>query len=85
MSPRPFLGVFLNTFTVDGKYPVEDWENLQFPMQMHRSEKRKIFSQLLVPFLESTSNFQHFEKNYDGHSYCISKITKFEKLRQTTL
>ena len=65
MSVRPspeILGVFLNTFTVDGKYPVEDWENLQFPMQMHRSEKRKTFSQLFVPFLESTSNFQHFEK-----------------------
>ena len=65
MSVRPFpeiLGVFLNTLTVDGKYPVEDWENLQFPMQMHRSEKRKTFSQLFVPFLESTSNFQHFEK-----------------------
>ena len=43
-------GVFLNTLTADGKYPVEDWENLQLPMQMQLSEKCKIFSQFFFRF-----------------------------------
>ena len=71
MSPRLFhqiLGVFLNTLAADGKNPVEDWDNLQFPIPMQLSEKRKTFSQFFVPFLESTSNFKHFEKKRHGHS-----------------
>ena len=37
------LGVFVNTLTADGKYPVEDLENLPLPIQMHLSGKRKTF------------------------------------------
>ena len=33
------LVVFLNRFTVDGKYPVDDSENFQPPIQMQLSEK----------------------------------------------
>ena len=51
------LNVFVNTLPADDKYPVEDWENLQLPMQMQLSEKRNTFSEFFVPFLESTSNF----------------------------
>ena len=54
------LGIFLNTLSADGKYPIEDWENLPFPIQMQLSEKRKTFSQFLVPFMEFASNFKHF-------------------------
>ena len=46
MSPglfREILAVFLNTLTADAKYPVEDWEILQLPMQMQLSEKEKVF------------------------------------------
>ena len=65
MSPLvlgKIFGVFLYTLTGDGTYPVEDWEYLQFPMQMQLSEKRKTFSELFLLFLEST-NFKHLEKN----------------------
>ena len=57
-----FLVVFGNRLTPDGKYPVQDCENLQLPIQMQLSQKRKGSAQFLVPFLESTSNFKHFEK-----------------------
>ena len=30
---REILGMFLNTLTADDKYPDEDWENLQLPIQ----------------------------------------------------
>ena len=65
MSPLvlgEFLAVFANTLTADGKYPVQDCENLQLPIQMQLSEKPKSFSEFFFPFLESRSNFKHFEK-----------------------
>ena len=66
MSPLvlgEILGVFVNTLTADGKYPVQGCENLQLPIQMQLSEKRKTVYEFFVLYLESTSNFKHFEKN----------------------
>ena len=71
MSPlvlAEILGVFLNTLTADGTYPVQDCEKLQLPSQMQLCEKPKAFSRLSIPFLESTSNCKHFEKKHDCHS-----------------
>ena len=71
MSP-PVLGqisgVFVKTLTVDGKYPVQYCEILQLPILMQVSEKRKTFSKFFAPFMDSISNFKHFEKKDDGHS-----------------
>ena len=61
------LGVFVNTLTADGKYPVQGCENLQLPIQMQLSEKPKTFSEFFILFVESTSNFEDFEKKHDGH------------------
>ena len=83
MSPLmlgEILGVFVNTLTTDGKYPVQGCENLQLPIQMQLSEKRKTFSEFFVPFLESTSNFKHFERKDDRHTYFLSEITECERL-----
>ena len=69
MSALPLgeiLGMCVNT--ADGKYPVQGFENLQIPFQMQLPEKQKIFSELVVAFLESKSNFKHFEKKHDSHS-----------------
>ena len=57
MSPLvtdEILGVFVNTLTADGKYPVEDWENLPLPIHLQLFKKRKRFSKFSVPFLKST-------------------------------
>ena len=62
------LGEFVHTLTANGKYPVQDCENFQLPIQMQLFKKRKTFSQFLVPFLESTVNFTHFEKTDNCHS-----------------
>ena len=62
------LVVFVNRLTADGKYPVQDCENLQLPIQMILFVKRKTFSQFFVTFQESTTNFKHFEKKDDCHS-----------------
>ena len=62
------LAVFVNTLTTDGKYSVQDCENLQLPIEMKLSEKRKRFSQFFVRFHQSTSNIKHYEKEDDCHS-----------------
>ena len=74
------VGVFLNTLTSDGKYPVEGCENFQLPFQTQLSEKRKTVAQLFVPFLHSTSNSEHFQRNDDCRRQCISEITDTENL-----
>ena len=62
------LAVFVNTLTTDGKYSVQDCENLQLPIEMKLSEKRKRFSQFFVRFHQSTSNIKHIEKEDYCHS-----------------
>ena len=59
------IGKILRVFD---KYRVQDCENLPLPIQMQLSEKRKTFSEFFVPFLESTSNFERFQRKDDRHS-----------------
>ena len=71
MSPLvlgEILGVFVNTLTAEGMYPIQDYKKLQLPIQMQLSEKLKCFSEFFIPFLESPSIFKHFEKKHDCHS-----------------
>ena len=71
MSPLvlgEILGVFVNTLTADGKYPVQGCENLQLPIQMQLFQKWKTFFQFFILFLRSTWNFEHFERKNDRHS-----------------
>ena len=62
------LVAFVNRFTVDGKYPVQDCEAFLLPIQMQLSEKRKTFFRFFVQFLESTSNFKDFQVKDDCHT-----------------
>ena len=51
------LGVFRNTLTAYDKYPVQDCVNFSSLIQLELSLKPTIFSNFVVPFLESTWNF----------------------------
>ena len=73
------LGLFRNTLTANDNYPVEDSVNFLSPNRMEFYLKSTIFSDFFVSFLESTSNFKHFEKKDDRHSYFISEIKECEK------
>ena len=79
------LVVFVKRLTADGKYPVQDCGSLQLPIQMQLRGKRKTFSEFFVKFLESTSNFKHFERKDDCYRSCISEIRDCENLPYTTL
>ena len=47
---------------------------------MQLSLKPKIGSDFLARFHEATSNFKHFEKKDDRHTYFILEITECKKL-----
>ena len=74
------LRMFVNTLTVDHKYPVQYCENLHFPIQIQLVVKWKTFSEFFVPFMESSSNFKRFRKKDDRNSWCVSEITDCERL-----
>ena len=53
MSPLvlgEILGLFVNILTADENYHIEDCENLQLSIQIHLSEKRKIYFNFLLYF-----------------------------------
>ena len=54
--------------------------NLSSPIQMQLSLKPMIFPDFFVAFVESSSNFKHFEKKDDRQSFFISEITDCERL-----
>ena len=82
MSPLvlgEILVVFLDILTADGKYAVPYCQNSPLLIHMQLSEKRKTFSEFLVPFMEFGWNFKHFEiKSWSAslmffRSYRLSK------------
>ena len=72
--------MFCNTLTANDKCRYRDCVNLLSPIQMKLSLKVRIFPDFFVPFLESTSNFKHFQKKDDSHSYFIWEIRHCERV-----
>ena len=73
------LRLFVNTLSDDGKYSLLSRDNLTQPIQILLSPKQKTFSEFLSAFLESTLNFEHFQKRDDPYSRCISQTTFSEE------
>ena len=74
------LGVFRNTLTASDKYPALDCVNFSSPIEMQLSLNPTICAHFFVPFPEPTSNFKHFEKKDDSHSYFIWDIRHCERV-----
>ena len=74
------LSVLRNTMAANNQYPVRDCENISSLIQMQSVLKPKTFSDSSLSFLESTSNFKHFEKEDDRHRYFILEITNCQRL-----
>ena len=72
--------MFRNTLTANDKYPFREWENLLSAIQMEFSLKLKSFSDFFVQFLDSKSNYKHFGKKDDRHSFFITAFTGCERL-----
>ena len=54
-------------------------------IQMHLSQKQKIFSQFFFSIFRISIKFKTFSKKDDAHILCISEITDHEKRAKTTL
>ena len=52
----------VKTLTANYEYSRSNRKNLPLPVQMQLSEKPKTYFQFFIAFLESTLNFEHFEK-----------------------
>ena len=49
-------------------------------IQMHLSQKQKIFSEHFSAFLESAVNFEHFQKNWTFIAYVFPKLPTTKNL-----
>ena len=54
-------------------------------IQMHLSQKQKIFSQFFSAFSESALNFQHFQKKMTLIAYVFPKLKNHEKRAKTNV
>ena len=71
--------MLVNTLTANYEYSRSNRENLPLPIQMQLSEKPKTFSEFFIAFLESTLNFEHFEKKDEPHRSSISEVIDPER------
>ena len=78
-----FFSRFLNTLTADDKYSLISRDNWMQTIQMHLSQKQKIFSEFFSAFFESALNFEHFQKKMTLIAYVFPKLpTTKNVLRQ---
>ena len=69
------LRLFVNRLTDDDKYSLLHRANLTQPTQILLSQKQETCSEFFSAFSKGRLNLEHFQKKYDPHSRCISKIT----------
>ena len=74
------LGLFVNTLSDDEKYCLLYRDNLMQPIQIHLSQKRKIFSDFFSAFLKSTLNFERFQKKMTLIADVFSKLPSPKKV-----
>ena len=74
-----FFRPFLNTLTADDRFSLISKNKWMQTIQMHLSQKPKIFSELFLAFSKFALNFEHFQKEDEPHSLCISEITDHER------
>ena len=74
------LGLLVNPFAGDEKYPLLNRDNLTIPIQMKISQKQKTFAEFFLAFLRSRINLKYFETEDDLHRFCIFEITDSENV-----
>ena len=75
-----FFSRFFNTFTSDDKYSLISRDNWMETIQMHLSQKQKIFSQFFSAFFESPLNFEPFQTKMALIAYVFPKLTTMKNV-----
>ena len=68
------LGTFLNTLAAKDKYSLNSKDKWMQTIQMHLSQKPKIFSELFFVFFGSVLNFEHFQRKMTLIAYLFLKL-----------
>ena len=76
------LRAFVNTLTVNGKYPFRNCENLKLPIQMQLSKNGNFSLNFFLHFW-NLQQFWTFWKKGNRHRESISEITDCERLVYT--
>ena len=69
-----FFSRCFKTLTTGDNYSLVSRDNWMQKIQMHLSQKQKVFSQLFPAFFESTLNFDSFQKNMTLIAYVFPKL-----------
>ena len=69
-----FFSRFPNTLTTGDNYSLVSRDNWMQTIQMHLSQKEKIFSQFFSAFFESALNSEHFQKRMALIAYVFPKL-----------
>ena len=74
LDTSKFFTLFLYIFTANDKYSLISKDKWMQTIQMHLSEKQKIFSEFFSVFFESALNFEHFQKKITLIAYVFPKL-----------
>ena len=74
------LGLLVNTLTPNNVYFRSNTDQLAVPIQMQLPEKQEKFSRFFIPFFESSSNFQQFDRKDERHGSKIPEVIHSERL-----
>ena len=69
-----FFRPFLNSLTADDRYSLISKNKWMETIQMHLSQKPKIFSELFCAFFAFVLNFEHFQKKVTLIAYVFPKL-----------
>ena len=75
LDTAKFFWPFFNTLTADDRYSLISKNKWMQTIQMHLSQKPKIFAELFGAFFESVLNFEHFQKKITLIAYVFPKLT----------
>ena len=73
-----FFSRFLNTLTTGDNYSVVTRDNWMQTIQMHLSQKQKVFSEFFAAFFEFALNFKYFQKKMTLIAYVFPKLPTTE-------
>ena len=69
-----FFRPFINTLTADDKCSLTSRDKWMQTIQMHFSEKQKIFSEFFSSFFEYALNFERFQRKMTLIAYVFLKL-----------
>ena len=75
-----FWQLFVNTLAADDKYSLLNTDNLTRPIQMQLSQKPKKVLQFFSAFLQTKSNFKHFQKRMSLMVYAFPNLRTQKKV-----